>query len=147
MAPQHHPPERDMKHLVLVLSAAALVAGAVVTHDASRSVAFASGDDGKGVYAANCIGCHGATGAGLPSTFPPLAKNAFVTGDPKKVIRAVLAGMSGPIKVNGKPYNGSMPPWKGTLSNKAVAAVISYIRSSWGNKASAVTEKQVASSK
>ena len=136
-----------MKPIIFIASAAALLALAIVAHDASRSPAFAAGDDGKTVYSANCAGCHNANGQGLPSTFPPLAKNPFVTGDPKKVIHAVLTGMSGPIKVNGKPYNGSMPPWKGPLSNKQIAEVVSYIRSAWGNKASAVTEKQVSSNK
>jgi mono/diheme cytochrome c family protein len=127
--------------------AAALVLAAVASHVPSNSLAFAAGDDGKVVYASNCIGCHGVTGRGLPSTFPPLANNAFVTGDPKAVIKVVRRGMSGPIGVNGRHYNGSMPPWKGTLSNGQIAAVITYIRTSWGNKASAVTERFVSREK
>ncbi len=86
-------------------------------------------------------------GQGLPGTFPPLAKNAYVTGDPSKVIHTLLNGMNGPVKVNGNAYNGAMPAWKGTLSNAEIAAVITYVRSSFGNKASAVTEAQVAKAK
>lgn len=103
--------------------------------------------DGKAVYTKNCSSCHQATGQGVPSTFPPLAKNSFVTGDAKKVIGAVLHGLTGQISVNGKSYNGSMPAWKSQLSNGEIAAVITYIRSAWGNKASKVSEKDVAAVK
>jgi mono/diheme cytochrome c family protein len=101
--------------------------------------------NGAKVFANNCSSCHGATGQGVPGTFPPLAGNPIVTGDPNKVIGIVLGGLNAPITVNGQSYHGMMPPWKGTLSNKDIADVITYIRSSLGtNKASAVTEAQVA---
>jgi mono/diheme cytochrome c family protein len=103
--------------------------------------------DAKSLYLTNCSGCHGASGQGAVNIAPPLAKNPYVTGDAKKVIEAVLGGMAGPIKERGATWNGSMPPWKGTLSNEQLAAVITYIRSSWGNKAKPVSEKEVASSK
>jgi ubiquinol-cytochrome c reductase cytochrome b subunit len=99
---------------------------------------------GATVYTANCAGCHGATGTGLAGQFPPLAGNAFVTGDPNKVIGVVLNGLNGKIEVNGSSYNAPMPPWKGTLSNKQIADVITYIRNAWGNKAATVTEADVA---
>ncbi len=84
----------------------------------------------------------------LPGTFPPLANNPVVTGDPEKVVGIVLGGLHGSIQVNGQTYNGMMPAWKGTLSNKDVADVITYIRGSLGNnKASAVTEAQVTAHK
>ncbi|MBV8750864.1 MAG: cytochrome b N-terminal domain-containing protein [Candidatus Eremiobacteraeota bacterium] len=102
---------------------------------------------GASVYTNNCAGCHNATGAGQPGVFPPLAGNEVVLGDPVKVITIVKDGLNGPIKVKGQNYNGQMPPWKGTLSDKQISDVITYIRSSWGNKASAVTEKQVTAVK
>ena len=55
------------------------------------------------------------------------------------MIGIVLNGLHAPITVNGQSYNGQMPPWKGTLTNKQIADVITYIRSSLGNNASAVT--------
>jgi cbb3-type cytochrome c oxidase subunit III len=100
--------------------------------------------NGSKVFSTNCSSCHGAAGAGVPGAFPPLAKNDTVTGDPNKVIGIVLNGLHGSITINGSTYNGQMPAWKGTLSNADIADVITYIRSSWGNSASAVTEKQVA---
>jgi ubiquinol-cytochrome c reductase cytochrome b subunit len=118
---------------------------ATVSSGSSGSAASATGAAGAKVFSTNCASCHGAQGTGLPGTFPPLAGNAVVTGDANKVIGIVLDGLHGSISVNGQTYNGMMPPWKGTLSNKDVADVVTYIRGSLGsNKASAVTEAQVA---
>lgn len=102
---------------------------------------------GQKVYATNCSSCHQATGKGQPGVFPPLAGNPVVTGDASKVIHIVKNGLSGKITVNGAAYNGQMPAWKGTLSDGDIAAVVSYIRTSWGNKASTVTASQVTSAK
>ncbi|HET6894904.1 MAG TPA: cytochrome b N-terminal domain-containing protein [Candidatus Baltobacteraceae bacterium] len=100
---------------------------------------------GQKVYSQNCSSCHGATGMGTPGAFPPLANNPVVTGDADDVIKIVLDGKSGPITVNGQGYNGQMPAWKSSLSNKDIAAVVTFIRSELGNnKAGAVTEQQVA---
>ncbi|HET6276178.1 MAG TPA: cytochrome b N-terminal domain-containing protein [Candidatus Cybelea sp.] len=100
---------------------------------------------GAPVFADNCSSCHGAQGQGVPGTFPPLANNPVVTGDATKVIAIVTGGLHGVISVNGQSYNGQMPAWKGTLTSKQIADVITYIRGSLGNnKASAVTEAQVA---
>lgn len=100
---------------------------------------------GASVYATNCAGCHGAQGQGQPGVAPPLAANTVVTGDPKTVIGIVNNGLSGSITVNGTTYNGQMPAWKGNLTTKQVADVITYIRTSWSNKGTPVTEAQVAS--
>ena len=67
-----------------------------------------------------------------------------MTGDPKPVIGVLLNGLNGKIDVKGQSYNRQMPPWKGTLTNAQIADVITYIRNAWGNKASTVTEAQVA---
>jgi mono/diheme cytochrome c family protein len=84
----------------------------------------------------------------VPGTFPPLADNPVVTGDPNKVIAIVTGGLHGAITVSGQTYNGQMPAWKGTLSNKQISEVITFIRGSLGNnKASPVTEAQVAGHK
>ena len=104
----------------------------------------ATAGPGAAVYSQSCAGCHGATGTGVAGQFPPLAGNPVVVGDPSKVIPIVLKGLSGSITVKGQTYNNTMPPWKGTLSNKQIADVITYIRNAWGNKASTVTEAQVA---
>jgi cbb3-type cytochrome c oxidase subunit III len=95
------------------------------------------------LYAVNCSGCHGVNGQGAVNIAPPLAQNENVTGDPQKVISAVADGSAGPITEHGVTWNGAMPPWRATLTDKGLAAVITYIRTSWGNHASAVTEQQI----
>lgn len=103
----------------------------------------AAASDGAKVFTTNCSSCHQATGKGVEGTFPPLAGNPVVTGDPTKVIGIVKNGLSGKIEVAGHTYNGMMPAWGQQLSDADIAAVITYVRSSWGNKASAVTVAQV----
>ena len=126
-------------------SAAAPAGGASSAQGPSGGAASAGNANGAKVYSTNCSSCHGAQGQGMPGSFPPLANNPVVTGDPNKVIGIVIGGLHGSIVVGGTTYNGQMPPWKGTLSNADIADVITYIRGSLGsNKASAVTEKQVA---
>jgi mono/diheme cytochrome c family protein len=83
----------------------------------------------------------------LTGAFPPLAGNAIVTGDPNAVIGIVANGLHGQIKVNGQVFNGAMPAWHGKLTDAQIAAVLTYIRTSWGNKASPITEAQVKAHK
>ncbi len=120
-------------------SAAASPAGSpmAATSPAAANAAGAS------VYNTNCASCHQATGEGVAGAFPPLAGNPTVTGNATKVIHIVKYGLKGAITVKGKSYNGMMPPWGSTLSNADIAAVISYVRSSWGNAASPVTVADV----
>jgi mono/diheme cytochrome c family protein len=105
----------------------------------------ASANDGAGVYSTNCSSCHQTNGAGLPGAFPPLAMNAAVTGDPKAVVHIVKFGLSGKIQVGSQAYNGTMPAWGQNLSDGQIASVITFIRSSWGNHAGAVTAADVTS--
>ncbi len=107
------------------------------------AMAAGNASDGAKVYQTNCSSCHQATGAGVPGTFPPLAGNPVVTGDPKTVIHIVKYGLSGKINVKGTTYNGQMPAWGTQLSNADIANVVTYIRTSWGNKAAPVTVDQV----
>jgi ubiquinol-cytochrome c reductase cytochrome b subunit len=103
--------------------------------------------DGAAIYSTNCASCHGASGQGLPGAFPLLAGNPVVTGDPNAVIGIVANGLHGQIKVNGQTFNGAMPAWHGKLTDAQIAAVLTYIRSSWGNKAAPITEAQVKAHK
>jgi len=101
--------------------------------------------DGKQVYATTCAACHQATGEGVAGVFPPLVGSEWVTGDEGKLARIILHGVTGPIEVAGETFNGMMPPWGGTLKDADIAAVITYVRSAWGNKAAPVTAAKVAS--
>ncbi len=118
-----------------------LPAGAPAGGGAQR---LGGSEKGAKIFGADCAGCHGAGGQGTPSVFPNLAGNPDVTGDPAQVVHTVLYGLNRAITVNGKPYKGTMPPWKGTLSNADVADVVTYIRAAWGNKATPVSPADVA---
>lgn len=93
--------------------------------------------DGKQVFTANCVGCHQATGQGLPGVFPPLAGSEWVQGDARVVANILLHGINGEITVAGKPFKGAMPSFQ-HLGDAELAAVASYVRSDWSNTASAI---------
>ncbi len=102
---------------------------------------------GKTVYNGVCIACHQPTGQGLPPAFPPLAGSEWVMGSEERAIRIVLYGLQGPIKVKGTDYMNVMPaagPGSSfNLSPEKVAAVLTYVRQEWGNKAGAVAPEKV----
>ncbi|MCU0626078.1 MAG: cytochrome c [Gemmatimonadaceae bacterium] len=101
--------------------------------------------DGAALYA-RCAACHQANGTGVPGAFPPLAGSEWVVGKPDAAIRILLHGVQGALTVKGVTYNQSMPAY-GTgqiMTDAEVAAVLTYVRTSFGNKASAVTAAQVA---
>ena len=99
--------------------------------------------NGAQVYTANCVSCHGEQGAGVAGAFPGLAGNKAVLGDDKYLSNVLLYGLQGQINVNGQVYNGVMPAWAASLTDAEIAAVITHIRTSWGNTAPAVTEAVV----
>ena len=78
---------------------------------------------GEKVYAANCVACHQANGKGVPGAFPALDGSQMVNGPQDGQIAILL---------NGK---NAMPGWKSTLSDTEIAAVITYTRNNWSNKA------------
>ncbi|MGB1260922.1 MAG: PVC-type heme-binding CxxCH protein, partial [Akkermansiaceae bacterium] len=101
---------------------------------------------GKEVYHrdAHCATCHQADGKGLPEAqFPPVAGTKWATQDIDRMIKLTLKGLNGEIEVQGKKYNGSMTPFEGLLNDKEVAAVLTYVRNSFGNKARVVKPEQV----
>jgi mono/diheme cytochrome c family protein len=98
---------------------------------------------GKAVYENICGLCHNNDGSGKPGQAPPFIGSDWVLGSPNRVIRIPLAGLVGPIQVNGQQWNLAMPAMGATLSDDDLAAVLTYIRQSWGNKASAITPEQV----
>ena len=107
--------------------------------DLSGPVPAAAGAavDGKAVFAAQCAACHQATGKGLPGVFPPLDGSEWVQGDTRILANILLHGVTGEISVAGASYNGAMPAFQ-QLGDAELAAVASYIRSAWSNKAEAL---------
>jgi mono/diheme cytochrome c family protein len=99
---------------------------------------------GEGTYQKICAACHQANGLGVPNTFPPLAGSPWLLDDRQTPIRILLLGITGSITVDGKTFNGMMPPFKDQLSDQEIAAVLTHARSSFGNQAPAITEQDVA---
>ena len=103
---------------------------------------------GKEIYARDgyCNTCHQPDGKGLFSSgYPPLANSKWVDGNEDRLIKVVLKGLLGPIEVNGKKYPGQVPmtPFEGLLNDEEVAAVLTYVRNSFGNQASAIQPEKV----
>lgn len=94
-------------------------------------------------FAEVCAVCHQPTGLGLEGAFPPLAGSEWLNGRAEIPIAIVLHGLQGPITVKGKPFNGAMMAWGGTMTDDEIAGTLSYARSQWGNRAAAVTTAQV----
>lgn len=99
--------------------------------------------NGESVYNNTCAACHQASGQGVPGSFPPLAGSNWVQGRADNVIAIVSQGLKGPITVKGDTYDGSMPAFANQLSDAEIAAVISFVRSQWGNDAPGVNTKSV----
>ncbi|ETZ21692.1 c-type cytochrome [Pedobacter sp. V48] len=102
-------------------------------------------NDGALIFKQLCVTCHGAEGKGVLNggkdmPAPPLAASKDVNGDPEKIIRILLHGLSGPV--NGKTYADVMPAL-GSNNDEYIASVISYIRNDIGNKASTVKAADV----
>jgi mono/diheme cytochrome c family protein/glucose/arabinose dehydrogenase len=94
-------------------------------------------DSGKQTYAGLCTACHQPTGKGLEGLAPPLADSEWVNGDPERIVKVVMHGLRGPIKVKGLSYNYDMPA-AGFLSDEQIAGVLTYIRREWDHEASPV---------
>lgn len=101
--------------------------------------------DGAAVFAANCVACHQTDGQGLPGLYPPLAGSEWVQGSPDRVVRVLLDGLQGVVEVRGAKFQSIMPAFRGLLSDDETAAVLSYVRDSWGNRAAAVAPATVHS--
>ena len=109
----------------------------------AQAPAASPAPSGEMVFSTVCLPCHQAAGAGLEGQFPPLAGSEWVAKDASAVVRILLDGLSGPIQVKGKSFNNTMPPIGEQLTDAELAAVLTYVRSSWGNKAGPVDEALV----
>lgn len=126
--------------LIVALAAVAIIPGfgqaQEATPDNGATPESQLMSEGEGIYMMTCIACHQAGGAGADSDvsfthYPALAGNPFVTvDDPTAVINVMLTGRAG------------MPTFRG-MSDEELASVLTYVRQSWGNDASAVTPDMV----
>jgi mono/diheme cytochrome c family protein len=92
-----------------------------------------------------CALCHNSDGTGRPNQAPPFVGSEWVLGPVNRLIRIPQLGINGPIKVKGVEFQGTqnMAAMGAALSDQDLADVLTYIRTSWGNKASPVTAAQV----
>lgn len=97
---------------------------------------------GKKIYETFCLACHQADGSGVPGLNPPLTKTKWVLGDKKQLIIILLKGMDEPIEVNGEEYSNVMAS-HAFLKDPEIADVLTYVRNSFGNKASVVSAAEV----
>lgn len=103
----------------------------------------ASIEIGKIIYLQKCLSCHQVDGGGVPHLNAPLdGASAVVGNDKAKIIRIVLNGMTDRVEIDGEYYSNNMAPHK-DLTNRQIADVLTYVRNSWTNKASAVTAAEV----
>ena len=102
----------------------------------------ASMDRGQKVYEKVCLSCHMADGGGVPHLNPPLSQTSYVLGDKSKIIYIVLHGMTDRIPIEDEFYSNNMAAHT-DLNDQQIADVLTYVRNSFGNKASAVTAAEV----
>lgn len=109
---------------------------------ASAAALKATMDKGEELFHA-CVMCHGATGEGISGQYPPLKDSPFVLGSPDRLARILLHGLEGPTIVLGKEYDMPMPAAP-LNDDEEVAAVMTFIRRSFGNRASQVSPEAIA---
>lgn len=107
--------------------------------------------EGAKAYTTICTACHHANGQGIKMIAPPLTNSEWVIGAEKRLIALVLDGLAGPIKVSGKTYTTPevLPVMPGLrlnpeMTDHKIAAILTYVRNTWGNAATPVLEKSVA---
>jgi mono/diheme cytochrome c family protein len=98
---------------------------------------------GKAVYQDLCSSCHQPDGKGVPNLFPNLSQVATVSAnDPATVLRVILQGAQS-VATDREPTGPTMPAFGWQLDDEQIAAVATYIRNSWGQKAPPVSGEQV----
>jgi mono/diheme cytochrome c family protein len=117
------------------------------TYDTAEHLALKNGDASKPgamIYLNNCAACHRPDGVGYDEVFPRLAGNPVVlTGNPRSLVSIVLDGSQTPRTARA-PGQFTMPRFAWRLSDKDVADVVNFVRTSWGNSASPVSSAEVA---
>ena len=118
---------------------------AVAQRASPPTVSGAIADRGKEVYDQNCLACHQIDGSGVPMLTPSLVNAEWVQGDKVRLINVVLKGLQG-VEINGEMYDNPMPPLA-HLSDEDIAAVLTYIRNNFSNKAGPIKKEEVAAAR
>ncbi len=125
-----------------LFSLAVTVSGCKTGGGSESQITEAQMQSGKALYQIHCSACHQDQGQGFPGVHPPLNQTHWVLGSKERLINIVLNGLQDRITVHGKIYEEVMPGIP-QLSDHEVADVLTYIRNSFGNEASSVTETEV----
>ena len=128
--------------IVLLAIAACLFAVSVNAQTRRTKGSGASVARGKIVYTSVCLSCHMAAGEGVPRLNPPLTNTTYVLGDKTALIKIVLNGFNEDVEINGQKFSNAMTPHS-DLKDQQIADVLTYVRKSFGNKASSVTVAEV----
>lgn len=127
------------RFMVFAVIALVFAAQASMANDKAKLMAR-----GQQVYTEYCKTCHQANGQGLGAVYPPLAKSDYLKNTPMpQIIKEIVNGKSGKIKVNGKEYNGVMAPLPKKYTDEDIASVITYVYNSFGNSGPTVTVADV----
>jgi mono/diheme cytochrome c family protein len=112
-------------------------------HSTHQSTTGTSVARGKIVYTSVCLACHMADGGGVPNMNPPLINTPYVLGNKTALIKIVLHGFNEDVEINGKTYSNTMSAHD-DLTDRQIADVLTFVRHSFGNKASAVKVTDVS---
>jgi len=125
-----------MRQIILITCCIAFLAVS------AQQPAQTSKQRGAALYKQYCLTCHQADGSGVPKLNPPLIKTTWVSGEKPKLIKWVLQGSVEKVDIDGESYTNNMPA-QNYLTDQQIADVLTYVRSSFGNKASAITPAEV----
>lgn len=127
-----------MKKITIVL----LIAVTAFAFNTQQPDIKASVLRGKKVYETYCLSCHQPDGKGMPKMNPPLVKTKQVLGNKTQLINIILIGLDEEMVINGETYFNPMPS-QPHLKDQEIADVLTYVRNSFGNKATMVTIAEV----
>ena len=102
---------------------------------------------GEKIFGGRCVSCHQQNGQGVAEQYPPLVGSQWVLENPQRLKRILLHGLQGRITVQGSTYNGNMPAFAKVLDDEKIAAVLTYIRNSWGNGAEPISAESLAATR
>ena len=108
----------------------------------SLSIDKTTMERGKKVYTQYCVACHQVDGGGVPGLNPPLEKTSYILGSKTKLIKVILKGMNTHEEIDGETYSNIMAPFN-YLTDQQISDVLTYVRNSFGNKATAITPGDV----
>lgn len=101
--------------------------------------------EGRELFGHLCFNCHQLDGRGLPGTYPPLNGSPWLldADSKERCTKIVLYGLTGRVLVKGQSFDAEMPNFK--LTDRQIAAALTYVRSAWSNNAPPIDEEFVGS--